>query len=105
MEVIGVIAEYNPFHNGHIYHINKIKEMYPESIIIACISSSFCQRGEISILNKWDKTKICLENNIDLVVELPFVYSSQSADIFAEGALKILNNLKVNGKTIAHVAK
>ena len=96
METIGIIAEYNPFHNGHIYHINKIKEMYPDSIIIAVISSSFLERGEISILNKWDKTKLCLENNIDIVIELPFVFSSQSADIFAKGALKILNNMHVN---------
>ena len=95
MEVIGIIAEYNPFHNGHIYHIKKIKELYPDSILIAVISTSFLQRGEVSILNKWDKTKICLENNIDLVIELPFVFSSQSADIFSYGALKILNYLKV----------
>lgn len=96
MEIIGVITEYNPFHNGHLYHINKIKEMYPDSIIIAVISTSFCQRGEISILNKWDKTKICLDNNIDLIIELPFVFSSQSADIFAKGAISILNELKAN---------
>lgn len=95
MEAIGIICEYNPFHKGHIYHINKIKEMYPDSVIIACISTCFTQRGEISILNKWDKTKIALDNNIDLVVELPFVYSTQSADNFAYAALKILNSLKV----------
>ncbi len=96
MEIIGVVAEYNPFHNGHLYHIKKIKQLYPNSLIIAVISTSFLQRGEISILNKWDKTKICLENNIDLVIELPFVFSSQSADIFAKGAISILNYLKVD---------
>lgn len=96
MEIIGIICEYNPFHNGHIYHINKIKEMYPDSVLIACISSSFCERGEISILNKWSKTYIALYNNVDLVVELPFVYSSQSADIFSYGALKMLSCLGVN---------
>ncbi len=96
MEAIGIICEYNPFHNGHIYHINKIKEMYPDSIIIACISTSFTERGEISVLNKWDKTKIALDNNIDLVVELPFVYSTQSADKFAYASLKILSTLGVN---------
>ena len=96
MDIIGVIAEYNPFHNGHLYHINKIKELYPDSLIISVISTSFLQRGEISILNKWDKTKVCLDNNIDLVIELPFVFSSQSADIFAKGALSILNYLKVD---------
>lgn len=96
MEIIGIIAEYNPFHSGHRYHIDKIKEMYKDSIIIAVISSCFTERGEVSILNKWDKTKVALDNNIDLVIELPFVYSSQSADIFAKGALKILNALKVD---------
>lgn len=96
MEIIGIIGEYNPFHLGHKYHIDKIKEMYPDSILIAVVSTSFTQRGNISILNKWDKTNILLENNIDLVIELPFVYSGQSADIFSCGALKILNELKVN---------
>ena len=96
MDVIGIIAEYNPFHNGHLYHINKIKEMYPNSIIVAVISSCFTEKGDVSVLNKWDKTKICLDNNIDIVVELPFVFSSQSADIFSYGALKILNELHVN---------
>lgn len=96
MEIIGIVAEYNPFHKGHLYHIEKIKEMYPESIIIAVISTSFTQRGNVSVLNKWDKTRICLDNKIDIVVELPFVFSSQGADIFAYGALKILNALKVD---------
>lgn len=71
MHVIGVIAEYNPFHKGHLYQINKIKEKYPNSLLVVVTSSSFTQRGNISLLNKWDKTKIALENNVDLVVELP----------------------------------
>ncbi len=96
MNIIGVIAEYNPFHNGHIYQIKKIKELYKDSIIIAVTSSSFCQRGDLSIINKWNKTKVALENGVDLVVELPFVYSTQSADVFAKGALEILNHLKVD---------
>lgn len=95
MNIIGVIAEYNPFHLGHLYQINKIKEMYPNSIIIAIISTNFTERGEISIINKWDKTKICLEYGIDLVVELPTLYATQSADIFAYGAISILNNLHI----------
>lgn len=96
MEIIGIIAEYNPFHSGHRYHINKIKEMCKDSVIIAVVSSSFTERGNVSVLNKWDKTKIALDNGVDLVIELPFVYSSQSADIFAKGAVKILNALKVD---------
>lgn len=71
MHVIGVIAEYNPFHKGHLYQINKIKEKYPNSLLVVVTSSSFTQRGNISLLNKWDKTKIALDNNVDLVVELP----------------------------------
>lgn len=96
MHVIGVIAEYNPFHKGHLYQINKIKEKYPNSLLVVVTSSSFTQRGNISLLNKWDKTKIALDNNVDLVVELPFVYSTQSSDLFAEGAISILNTLKID---------
>ena len=96
MKVIGIIAEYNPFHNGHLYQINKIKEIYPDSLLIGVVSSSFTQRGEISILNKWDKTKISLNNGLDIVIELPFVYATQGSDIFAKGALEILNKLKID---------
>lgn len=96
MRTIGIICEYNPFHNGHLYHINKIKEMFPDSLIILVMSGHFMQRGNISILNKWDKTDIALNNGVDLVVELPFPFASQSSDIFAHGALKILNTLKVS---------
>ena len=90
---IGIICEYNPFHNGHIYHIEKIKEMFPDSIIILVMSACFTERGEISILNKWDKTEIALNHNIDLVVELPHFYATNSADIFAEGSIRILSYL------------
>ena len=96
MKRIGIIAEYNPFHLGHLYQVKKIKEIYQDSIIIAIISTNFTQRGDISIINKWDKTKICLENNIDLVLELPTLYATQSSDIFAYGAMKILNEFKID---------
>ena len=96
MEIIGIVCEYNPFHQGHLYHIKKIKDMYKDSLIICVISSSFCERGEISVLNKWDKTCICLNNGIDIVIELPFVFSSQSADVFAKGAISILSKLNVS---------
>ena len=95
-KIIGIIAEYNPFHLGHIYQINEIKKIYPNSTIIAIISPSFTQRGDISILNKYNKTLICLENNIDLVVELPYPYATQSSDIFAKGAIEILNKLNID---------
>ena len=96
MHKIGIIAEYNPFHNGHLYQIKEIKKRYPDSTIISVVSSSFTQRGDISLLNKWDKTKIALDNGIDLVIELPFVYSTQASDIFAEGSIKILNYLGID---------
>lgn len=96
MNVIGIIAEYNPFHLGHLYQINKIKEMHKDSIIIAIVSSSFTQRGDVSILNKWDKARIALDNGIDLVIELPYFYAGQSSDIFAKGAVTILNYLGID---------
>ncbi|NLL01929.1 MAG: nucleotidyltransferase [Mollicutes bacterium] len=96
MDVIGIICEYNPFHNGHKYHIDKIKELYPDSLIILVLNGYFLERGEVSVLTKEDKTKIALENNIDIVLEHPFVFGSNSADIFAESSVIMLNHLKVN---------
>ena len=94
--VIGIIAEYNPFHNGHLYMINKIKEMYPDSTLVCVMSGNFTERGDVSIINKWKKTEIALKNGIDLVIELPFVYASQSSDYFAYGSIKLLDSLKVD---------
>ncbi|MFA7688972.1 MAG: nucleotidyltransferase, partial [Bacilli bacterium] len=96
MNTIGIICEYNPFHNGHLYHINKIKELYPNHTIICVLGGEFMQRGEISVLNKCDKTDIALNYGIDLVIELPFIFASQSADLFAKGAIQILKTLKVD---------
>ena len=95
-KVVGIVAEYNPFHNGHLYQINKIREKYKDATIIVVCSSSFTQRGDTSILNKFDKAKVALNNGVNLVVELPYVYSTQSSDIFASAAIKILNYLKVD---------
>ena len=92
-EVVGIICEYNPFHNGHIYHLNKVKEMFPNSLIVLVMSSCFTERGEVSLLNKWDKTDIALTYGVNLVIELPFFYATNSSDYFAEGAIKILNEL------------
>lgn len=96
MKSVGIICEYNPFHNGHLYHLNKVKQMYPNSTVVLIMSSSFLQRGEPSILNKWDKTEIALKMGIDLVIELPYVFSSQSADFFAKGSIELLNHLNVD---------
>ena len=96
MKVIGIIAEYNPFHNGHLYQIKKIKELYKDSIIIVVLNGNFTQRGDVSIINKWVKTDIILKNSIDLVIELPIFYGINNANIFAKGALEILNDLKID---------
>lgn len=88
MQVIGIVTEYNPFHNGHLYQIKKIKEMYPGSVIIVAMSGNYTMRGEISVLDKWNKTNIAINNGIDIVLEIPFIYSNQSSDIFSYAALK-----------------
>lgn len=95
MKSVGIICEYNPFHNGHIYHIKKVKELFPNHLIILILSGNFTQRGEVSIIDKWKKTEIAL-NYVDLVIELPFVFASQSADIFAKGACDILKKIQVD---------
>jgi predicted nucleotidyltransferase len=95
MEIIGIVAEYNPFHNGHMYQINEIKKKYPDSLIIVIIDNYFTERGEISVITKEDKINLCLDNNIDIVVELPTLYATQSADCFAYNAIKILNEFNI----------
>jgi len=96
MRVVGIVCEYNPMHLGHLYQIQEIKKKYPDSIIVIVCSSCFTQRGDICVINKWDKAKIALNHGVDLVVELPFVYATQSADIFAKGAITLLNHLGID---------
>ena len=96
MNVIGIICEYNPFHNGHLYQINKIKEMFKDSTIIAILNGNFTQRGDVSIIDKWIKTDIALFFGIDLIIELPLFYGINNSNIFASGALKILNDLHID---------
>ena len=93
--VLGIIAEYNPFHNGHLYHILKSKELTKDDYVIAIIGGNFTQRGESSIVDKWTKAEMALAGGADLVIELPSLYSVSSAENFADGAVKILNSLKV----------
>ena len=93
--VLGIIAEYNPFHNGHLYHLLKSKEEAEADSVIAVIGGNFTQRGEPSLLDKWSKAEMALANGADLVIELPVLYSISSAENFADGAIKILNSLKI----------
>ena len=94
-KVLGIIAEYNPFHNGHLYHLEKAKNDTGSNYTIAIISGNFTQRGSTSLINKWEKTKMALLNGFDLVIELPVLYSISSAENFADGAIKILDSLKI----------
>lgn len=96
MEIIGLIAEYNPFHNGHLYQINKIKELYPDSIIILVLNGYFLERGIISIETKEEKTRLALKFGVDIVIELPFIFGTNSSDIFANMSLELLNALNID---------
>ena len=93
--ILGVVAEYNPFHNGHAYHLEKAKEKSEAQYTICVTSGNFVQRGNTSVVNKWKKAEMALLNGADLVIELPTVYSVSSAEGFSFGAIRILNSLGV----------
>lgn len=95
MKIVGIIAEYNPMHNGHMYHLEEINKEKPD-IKILVLSGALTMRGDLSIYNKFIKAKEALQAGIDIVIELPLAYSMQRADIFASNALAILNLAKVN---------
>lgn len=94
-KVLGIIAEYNPFHNGHLYHLDTSKKITGCDYTVAIISGNFTQRGSTSVIDKWSKTKMALQNGVDLVIELPVLYSISSSENFADGAIKILNSLEI----------
>lgn len=93
--VLGIVAEYNPFHNGHLYHLEKSKKDTGSDYSIAIISGNFTQRGSTSLVDKWEKTQMAISNGVDLVIELPTIYATSSAENFADGAIKILDSLKI----------
>jgi predicted nucleotidyltransferase len=95
MKILGIITEYNPFHNGHLYHLFKAKEITGADHVIAIMSGNFLQRGEPAIINKWARTKMTLNAGVDLIIELPFVFSTQDANGFAFGAVKLLDSLQI----------
>ena len=96
MKVTGIICEYNPFHNGHLYHINKAKELTNPDVLVCALSGNYNQRGDISIIDKFEKTKAALNNGVDLVVEIPYIYVTQNAYQFANAGVNILKQLKAN---------
>ncbi|MBC6315014.1 nucleotidyltransferase [Listeria grandensis] len=95
MKATGIIVEYNPFHNGHLLHLREARKQTDADVIIAVMSGSFLQRGEPALLPKWERAQMAIDAGVDLVVELPFHFATQQADIFANGAVDILDALGV----------
>jgi predicted nucleotidyltransferase len=95
MKAVGLITEYNPFHNGHAYHAQQARQVTNADVVVTVMSGNYVQRGEPAIFNKWRRTELALAGGVDLVYELPFVFAVQPAHIFAEGALTILHDLGV----------
>ena len=96
MKSCGLIVEYNPFHNGHYYHIQQAKRITNADCIIAVMSGTFLQRGEPAIIDKFHRTKAALHSGVDIVIELPFVYAVQNSDLFAKGAIQTLYHLGIS---------
>lgn len=94
-DILGIVSEYNPFHNGHLMHLQKSKELTHTDFTIAVMSGNFVQRGDTSIVDKWTKAEMALKSGVDLVIELPTLYAISSAENFADGAIKILNSLGI----------
>lgn len=90
MNVLGIVAEYNPFHEGHLYHLNESRRIVKPDFTICILASNFLQRGEPSLVDKWSRTKMALEAGIDLVLELPTAFSCRSAFYYASGAITSL---------------
>lgn len=93
MKVVGLITEYNPFHNGHLYHLNESKRITKADYVVVVMSGNFVQRGTPAITDKYTRTKMALLNGADMVLELPVAYATGSAEFFAHGAVSILNSL------------
>ena len=90
MKACGVIVEYNPFHNGHRYHLEQARLQSQADVMICAMSGNFLQRGEAAIIDKWQRANSALQNGADIVLELPFEWAVQSADYFAQGGVNML---------------
>jgi len=95
MKIVGIVAEYNPFHNGHLYQLQEVKKAINPDFIIIIMGGNFLQRGEPALVNKWIRTEMALKAGVDLVIELPFAFSTQDANGFAWGAVKLLDLLGI----------
>ncbi|EIT84908.1 hypothetical protein A374_12715 [Fictibacillus macauensis ZFHKF-1] len=96
MNTCGIVVEYNPFHNGHYYHLQQSKKQTKSDVMIAVMSGNFLQRGEPAIISKWKRAEMALYSGVDLVVELPYVFAVAPAPIFAKGSISLLAALGAN---------
>lgn len=94
-KVLGIICEYNPFHNGHLYHLEQSKKITGSNYVVAIMSGNFTQRGNTAIIDKWSRTEAALKCGADLVIELPVLYATSSAENFADGSIRILDSLRI----------
>ena len=95
MYVTGIIAEYDPFHNGHVRQLVKVREELPDTRFIVVMSGSFTQRGSAAVLDKWQRAELAVRGGVDLVLELPFVFAVRSAQDFARGGVRLLDSLGI----------
>ncbi|MDR1159858.1 MAG: nucleotidyltransferase family protein [Syntrophomonadaceae bacterium] len=95
MTVIGIAAEFNPFHNGHLFLLKTAREKYPDSACICVMSGNFVQRGQPALCDKWARAEMALHGGADLVIELPFCFAVRSANYFAAGVLELMARLEV----------
>ncbi|MGN1005940.1 MAG: nucleotidyltransferase family protein, partial [Aristaeellaceae bacterium] len=93
MKIAGVIAEYNPFHNGHAHHLKETRRMGGCDYVVVCMDGSFTQRGEPACMDKWSRARIALNCGADAVFELPALWALQPADGFARGGVAVLGGL------------
>lgn len=91
MKAVGIVVEYNPFHNGHLYHLQQSKKITNRDFVVAVMSGHFLQRGEPALLDKWTRTEMALRGGCDLVIELPVAYATQAAEWFGFGAMQLLH--------------
>lgn len=94
MQAVGIVVEYNPFHNGHLHHVAEAKRTTNSDIAVAVMSGQFLQRGEPALVDKWHRTKMALASGVDIVIELPYIFSTAQATLFASGAVQLLEAMQ-----------
>ena len=96
MKILGIVVEYNPFHLGHKYQLDMAKKESKCEAVAVVMSGNYVQRGEPAIIDKYTRAEIAIKNGVDLVIELPFPFSCQNAELFALGAIRELKKLNVS---------